>query len=203
VRSPNTWNQHSAPLFHRAMADAHITLSYVLQEDSMARAQEFSLFGLGQEKLAIAHLEARCQGREPGEQEAQLLDARRRWLESQRHELLTQVNLGSHTGLSTRAMAEKSDKMGLYNFNFTPFSACVHSTWQHIARFNLIPCTNPLHGGHRVGVVAELENGLYEVWLALKNLKESLLMTDAFMAVTLPVESWSAFQPFLNQPQET
>lgn len=198
LRSPNTWNQHSAPLFHRAMSDAHITLAYILESNSAERAREYIRYGLGQEKLAIAHLEAKLD--EDGEDKnlRLMIDVRREWLVSQRYEQITEVNLGSHTGKSTRQMAELSGNLDLYNYNFTIFSACVHSTWQHVGRYNAVKCTNPLHGGHFVGVMGETDDGFHDPHLALRNLREVLELVDEFMKVELPIESWRALQKLLK-----
>jgi hypothetical protein len=190
VIAPSTWNQHSAPLFHRSMADVHISLAYILKGEPQKRAKDYILYGLGQEKLAIAHYEALPTKKKDRRIKA-MIEARKQWLESQRREMLTEVNVGSATGLNTREMAEQSGNEGLYKFNFAPFSAAVHSTWQHVARFNLEVCSNPLHGAHRVGVIPELENGLYEPWLALKNLKETFELVDGFMKIDPPaITSW-------------
>jgi hypothetical protein len=54
ARSPVSWNGHVAPLFLRAMVDAHISLAWVLR-DPVPRAKQFILYGLGQEKLFIEH----------------------------------------------------------------------------------------------------------------------------------------------------
>jgi hypothetical protein len=52
--------------------------------------------------------------------------------------------------MSVRDMAIEVGEKQFYDLVFTQFSAAVHSTWQHIWRFNLLPCRNPLHMGHRV-----------------------------------------------------
>lgn len=203
AQSPLTWNQHSAPLFHRAMSDAYITLAYILQANTKERAHDFILFGLGQEKLAIAHREAalREEGKTPDEDVQ--LKARKNWLDSQRLEFLTTVNIGSATGKSTRQMAEESGNLSLYNNNYTPFSAAVHSTWQHIARFNLLPCTNPLHGLHRVPAVELLEIDIFELWIASKNLHKAFTLIDkTCIGKTLPVKNYQLLSRFLADTPE-
>lgn len=201
IKSPGTWNNHVAPLFHRAMSDCQITLAYILTADSEQRAKEFVLYGLGQEKLAIAHLEA-----EPdlSDQTKKALESRKSWLNSQRHEYLTEVNVGSHTGKSTRAMAEESGNKGLYDFNFTPFSAAVHSTWQHIGKFNVKRCQEPLHAGHLTGAIHEFEPHPHDAWVATKNLVEVLSLVDQFSGhLTEQYRSMEAFNAeSWDEPQE-
>jgi hypothetical protein len=45
VSAPQLWNSHSAPLFLRAMADVHITLSWILL-DPETRARQYIDHGL-------------------------------------------------------------------------------------------------------------------------------------------------------------
>src|SRR3546814_5617205 len=46
-------------------------------------------------------------------------------------------------------MAEEAGCIDFYNYVYTPFSACAHSMWHHIARYDLGECGNPLHRHHR------------------------------------------------------
>jgi hypothetical protein len=74
------------------------------------------------------------------------------WVNSQRYLFLTEVNVGSWSGKDTRSMAQEAGCLDLYNFAYTPFSATSHSLWHHVSRYNLIMCSNPLHGLHRVPI---------------------------------------------------
>ncbi len=100
--NPGMWTGHIAPLALRTMTDAHITLAWILR-DPPERARQYILHGLGQEKLLIAHLEAEDrEADEPKEQLDELLDIKRSWLSAQRHDFLTEVNVGSWSGLNVR-----------------------------------------------------------------------------------------------------
>lgn len=181
ARNPGALNGHVAPLFHRAMAEVHITLSYILKEDQQNRARAFVLAGLSEEKLQIAHLERRVRESGESDQVSLLIEQRKQWLASQRFEHLTIVNAGGSTfGVSTRDMAMESDCADLYDFNFTPFSACVHSMWHHVARYNLARCDNPLHSGHRIPILPELESGVHELWVATNTFSDTLTLMDTF-----------------------
>lgn len=197
--SPNCWNPHSAPLFQRAMSDAHITLAYILTADSQTRACDYVLYGLGQEKLSIAHHEALIQERGGDEVLEAIVAAKKEWLETQRFEFLTVVNVGSATGLSARDMADQSDLKGLYDFNFTPFSSCVHSTWQHVGRFNLTKCANPLHGGHRMPVLWPIESDWHELWVTARSLRLSLEAMDTYSGASGEFTSWDYLQAQLQE----
>lgn len=187
ARNPGALNGHVAPLFHRAMSDVHITLGFILKEDQQSRARAFILAGLSEEKLQIAHLERSVNESGGSDQAAMLIEERKKWLASQRFEHLTIVNAGGSTfGVNTRDMALASDSADLYDFNFTPFSACVHSTWQHIARYNLTRCDNPLHAGHRIPVLPELESGAHELWVATNTFTDTLALMDTFAGSVHP-----------------
>lgn len=65
---PPTWNGHIVPLLLRAMADAYITLAWLLQ-DPLDRCKKFIHYGLGQEKLQLEHRRAEMETRETYEGE--------------------------------------------------------------------------------------------------------------------------------------
>jgi hypothetical protein len=154
--NPGTWTAHVAPLILRAMTDVHITLAWVLRAPH-ERARQYILHGLGQEKLNIAHLEAQIGDADELQEEVErILEFKRAWLASQRHDFLTEVNVGSWSGLNVREMASQCDCDGLYRFAYTPFSSAVHSMWNHVSLYNLGNCTNPLHKFHRVPLIPVL-----------------------------------------------
>lgn len=174
--APSTWNPHVAPLFLRAMADVHISLVWILG-NPRERARKFILFGLGQLKLEIEHRRA-AQEDEESQEEGVAIEAMQEWLNRQRVHYLTEVNLGSWSGLSTREMAEEAGCIDFYNYVYTPFSACVHSMWHHIARFDLVECSNPLHRYHRVPLRRDFTIDLNYLYLAGKYLHKSLKTFD-------------------------
>ena len=74
------------------------------------------------------------------------------WINSQQYTFLTEVNVGSWSGIDIRTMSIEAGCNDLYNFAYVPFSGATHSMWQHVSRHNLITCTNPLHGYHHVPI---------------------------------------------------
>jgi len=153
ARSPGNWTGHVAPLFLRAMVDAHISLAWVLN-DPATRARQFILYGLGQEKLFIEHLKTELDERNGEDKQlASLIEAREDWLNSQRRDIMTEVNVGAWSGHNTREMAEQSGCESLYKYAYLPFSGAAHSMWQHIGVYNVQPCTNPLHKYHKVPAI--------------------------------------------------
>jgi hypothetical protein len=148
ARAPALWNGDSAPILLRAMADVYINIAWLLLEPDV-RCRKFILFGLGQAKLELEHRRAQIGDRECTQQEAAMLEAGERWIDSQRIGWLLDVDLGNWSSLSVRQMADEADCIDFYNYVYTPFSACAHSMWHHVARYNLVSCGNPLHRLHR------------------------------------------------------
>jgi hypothetical protein len=40
-------------------------------------------------------------------------------------------------------MAEQAGLLDFYNYVYTPFSQCAHSTWYHVGRYNSAPSEAP------------------------------------------------------------
>ena len=182
AQAPSIWNGHVAPLVLRAMADVYITLAWILK-DPDDRARKFILYGLGQEKLQLEHRKAQITDREPTPEDQLMIEASEAWINSQRFTFLTEVNLGSWSGLSTREMADQAGCLDFYNYVYVPFSACSHSMWHHVARYNLMLCSNPLHQYHRVP--GEPEPGIDPdyLYLAAKYLQKAFATFDATLGI--------------------
>ncbi len=145
AENPQLWNGHVAPLILRAMADVYINVAWLLG-DPTSRCRNFVLYGLGQAKLAVERRKE-----EPTSPEnTKIIEQTEAWIDSQRATFLLDINLGSWSGTSTRQMADEAGCIDFYNWVYTPFSACTHSMWQHVALYNLRQCNNPLHRKHRV-----------------------------------------------------
>jgi len=185
---PPIWNGHVAPLNLRAMADVYITLAWLLKEPS-DRCKKFIHYGLGQEKLHLEHRRAEMEGREPREGEREYCQAIEAWINAQRATFLTDVNLGSWSGMSTRAMAEEAECLDFYNYVYVPFSSCSHSMWQHVARYNLKDCRNPLHRFHWVPALREAPLDPDYLYLAAKYLQKTFATFDGVMGITTGTQS--------------
>lgn len=148
ARAPTLWTGHSAPILLRAMADVYINIAWLLL-DPVERCRKFILFGLGHAKLELEHRRAQIVDRAPTSQEVAMLEASEKWIDSQRVGWLLDVDLGKWSSLTVREMAEEAGCIDFYNYVYTPFSACAHSMWHHIARYDLTECGNPLHRFHR------------------------------------------------------
>ena len=185
---PSIWNGHTAPIILRAMADVYISLAWVLK-DPLEQSRKFILYGLGQKKLQLEHRKAQMGKRKPTPQEKMLLDEVEAWINSQQFSFLTEVNVGSWSGIPIRQMAEEADCLDFYNYVYTPFSACAHSMWHHIARYNLKQCENPLHLYHNVPVDPEFSIDIYNFYLAAKYLQKTFSVFDKKFPIDVEIPS--------------
>jgi hypothetical protein len=195
ARSPATWNAHIAPVLLRSMTDAYITLAWMLK-DPVERGRKFILYGLGQQKLMVEHRKAAlsAEGKDPTQDP--LIKAAEAWLNAQRFEFLTEVNVGSWSETPTREMAEQAECLDLYRYAYIPFSAATHNMWHHISRLNLEVCENPLHRFHKVPVDPDLSPDPDYLYRAAKYVEKSFSLFDATFSVESGVPS--AFERLAN-----
>jgi hypothetical protein len=66
------------------------------------------------------------------------------WINAQRWGFLVEVTIGAWSGKTTREMADEAGILEFYNYVYTPFSQCAHSTWYHVGRYNSGPSESPL-----------------------------------------------------------
>jgi len=185
ARAPVLWTGHSAPILLRAMADAYINIAWLLI-DPEERCRKYILFGLGQAKLELEHRRAQIGVREPTPQEVAILEAGETWIDSQRIGWLVDVDFGKWSSLSVRQMAEEAGCIDFYNYVYTPFSACAHSMWHHVARYDLTVCGNPLHRHHRRPTSKALAPDPHYLTLAAKYWSKTLNTFDRACGLTIP-----------------
>ncbi len=202
VSNPGIWNSNTAPIMLRAMADVHITVVWLLQ-NSAERVPLYVQDGLGTIKLEIAHRKAEIEkgGVEAPEQQVQYIEYLEHWLESQQLEFLTEVNLGSWSGKSTRVMADEAGCIDFYNYVFQPFSSAVHSYWSHVGRMNVEYCQNPAHNFHLLPVIPSLEPDEHWCRMAGKYLSKTLSAFDDFIGKPeLPIKSYAVIHDAFVEP---
>ena len=188
AQCPPIWNSHIAPIILRAMADVFISLAWVLK-DPLDRSRKFIMYGLGQAVLQLEHRKSQIVDREPTSKEKKLIEASEAWINSQRFSFLTEVNVGSWSGIPTRQMAEEAECLDFYNYVYNPFSACSHSMWHHVARYNLRQCANPLHQYHQVPEDPDLPTDPYNFYLAAKYLKKTFHAFDEKFSIQVDAPS--------------
>lgn len=181
--APSTWNEHLAPLVLRGMAEVHITLAWILL-DQATRAVKFIHYGLGQKKLELEHHRAQL-GNDPPKGLSEMLSHTEAWIDSQRFTFLTSVNLGSWSGQSVRKMAEEAGCLDFYDLVYTPFSACSHSMWYHVATYNLAPCDCALHQMHQIPTAGESAMDPHYFSLAAKYLQKTFAAFDQALGIDI------------------
>lgn len=191
----NCWTFDLAPIILRCMADNYINFSWIAKEP-LLRSKKFILYGLGQEKLALEHRKKQIleDGGKPDDD--LMIKYGEAWLNSQRYTFLTEVNVGSWSGISTRQMAEESDCMDFYNFVYTPFSTAAHNMWGHIARYNLVQSDNPLHKYLRQPTLGEFAIDIYNIRLAVKYADKLIRKFDETFEII--IEDKSTYLKFLE-----
>lgn len=185
VSNPGIWNGHVGPLVLRSMVDTYINFCWIWGSP-VERAQAFIQYGLGQEKLNLEHLKKAMQEAGDDPDQSEVVNDLTTWIDTQRWRFLTDVNVGSWSGKSTRAMAEEAGCKEIYNHAYQPFSAPVHSMWNHIAKYNLQHCNNPLHKYHRIPIDPEMHLDISYVVNAAKYVEKTFHVFDQKIGVESP-----------------
>jgi Family of unknown function (DUF5677) len=177
--TPQSWNGHSAPLFLRAMTDVHITLSWILL-DATTRARQYIDHGLGQAVLALEHRKKEMEHVTDGSKEEleKAIAAEESWINAQKWSFLVDVNVGSWSGKTTRQMAEEAGILDFYNYVYTPFSQCAHSTWYHVGRYNSWPTESPLTRQLWMPYIRDASSDVWYLNLLAKYLDKSFNLFD-------------------------
>lgn len=175
--TPSIWNGHVAPLILRTMVDTYITLAWIF-EKPIERAREFILYGLGQDKLYFEHIKKDLKKSGEDTDNHPIVKDMEKLINSYRFADLTEINLGSWSGLNTRKMAEEAGCMEIYRYAYVPFSAATHSTWNHVSKYNLEPCSNPLHGYHKIPVDPNLPVDISYLYRAVEYVEETFVLFD-------------------------
>jgi len=178
------WTPDLAGVLLRAMADVHITLAWIMLKPE-ERSRQFVLHGLGQEKLLLEHLRARGIDDE-------VTRSMEGWIDSQRYTFLTEVNVGSWADVSIRDMAEEAGLLDFYRLRYSPLSAEAHSMWNHIARFNLRVCKNPLHRYHRIPEIKTFSPNYRVFDSAAEMLAMTFKAVDEQLSLSIQEESATA-----------
>lgn len=184
--SPMIWNNHMAPIIHRTMADVYITFAWILK-DPLDRSKKYISYGLGQNKLILEHRKAKHKEGDTADQE--IIDAYEQWANTQRYTFLTDIDLGSWSGLTTRKMAEEADCIDFYNYVYITFSPAAHSMWNHVGRFNVIHCKNLLHRYHLIPIDPDFDSDIFNLYLAAKYLDKTFRAFDSTYDKSINFES--------------
>lgn len=187
ANNPNIWNPHIAPIILRSMTDALITISWLMKDNYAEKAENFIKYGLGREKLFIEHYKSEIVDNDDfKEQYEELIKIKEFWLNEQRYDFLTEVDISSSwAGTSTRKMAQEANCENLYKFAYEPYCSTAHNTWQHISIFNLKKCRNPLHKNHKVPVIHKLSPDISFLLNSAKYLSRSNDVIDKVFELSI------------------
>lgn len=199
MSSPVLWNNQMAPIILRAMVDLYITFAWILK-DPLERSKKYIAYGLGQEKLEIEHLKAIYDDQEQDSKDETLNEAiqdRLEWLNSQRYHFLTEVNVGSWSGVDTRTMAREADCEEIYNLQFNPLSSSSHSMWHYVSKYNLQHCENPLHRFHMIPFNDFGTINLEYISIVAKWVNDTFELFDKYAG--MEIESTSAYNMLIKE----
>lgn len=198
--APQLWNGHSAPLFLRAMTDVHITLAWILL-DAKTRTRQYIDHGLGQAVLELEHRKKRLESADESSKEdlEQMVRAHEAWIDTQRWNFLVEINVGAWSGKTTREMAEEAGILDFYNYVYTPFSQCAHSTWYHVGRYNSGPSESPLTRQLWIPRIVDSPSDVWNLSLAAKYLDKSF---NAFDEKALGIPPSSGIQDWIGEEIE-
>lgn len=143
------WAPDLARMLLRPMADALITLKWLISRNDPALFDKFKTFSAGKRKLLKLHIEEFADGArlDLAELESYLSDS----VNEEIWEELLPIDLGANfADVNMRKMALEVGLDHLYKLVFSPSSAEVHGEWMSLKEFNLQRCGNPLHRFHRL-----------------------------------------------------
>lgn len=132
VRRYDYWENLIGPLFLRAMVEVTVNMAWISIEPAL-RSAKFVSYGLGQSKLALEHARNLASLMEES-QEA--VDAQAMWLNVQRHEMFTDVNVGQWADMDLETMANQADVSKLYTL-YSFLGPAAHGSWDHVFQFFL------------------------------------------------------------------
>ena len=135
----------------RCLCETLILLAWMVRKDEKALYERFVQYSLGQQDLYGLKLQGYEGYREAfqslhiGDDKLADMLSKDSW-EAQ----LRTIELGNWAGTDTRKMAEEGGTKTYYDLVFSLCSADVHSQFISLARWNMTPCTNPLHNYHMI-----------------------------------------------------
>lgn len=150
LERPSAWVPDVANLHLRPLVDGRIIVGWLITRNDPEVFDAYRAHGLGRLKLLREHIRNDLE-EEPGEEAQALLESLDYRVNLERDENWQPVNLGSYTGVNPRKMAEEAGLKREYDLSYAPMSSANHGEWPELREKDTTTCTEPLHGGHRVG----------------------------------------------------
>lgn len=150
------WVGEIGGILLRCMCETLILSAWLITRDDKSLYQKFVLYSLGQADLYGLKIEGYEGYREMfkalylGDDGTVDNIVKDKWAAQ-----LRTIDLGNWAGIDTRKMAEEGGTKTYYDLIFTECSSDVHSQFMSLARWNMIPCSNPLHNYHLLPAFGE------------------------------------------------
>jgi len=156
------------------MTDVHITVAWILL-DARVRARQYIDHGLGQAVLELEHRKKKLESADVDSKKMleEFISAQEAWISAQKWSFLVDVNIGAWSGKPIRVMAEEAGILDFYNYVYTPFSQCAHSTWYHVGRYNSGISESPLTRQLWMPRIADSSSDVWNLHLAAKYLDKT------------------------------
>jgi hypothetical protein len=141
------WRAELGGTILRCLCEILVLVAWLLSKDDHQLCEKFVHHSLGQLDLYGLKMKgdeayreafkAMCLGSPAETQTADSFDAQ-----------LRSIELGNWAGTDTRTMAIEGNTKLYYDLVFSKFSLDVHAQFISLARWNMVPCLNPLHNQH-------------------------------------------------------
>ena len=159
------WRAEIGGILLRCLCETLILMAWLVYKDEKGLYQRFVQYSLGQQDLCGLKLEGYEGYREAFQAlrlgNEKLVDkmAKDSWDAQMRT-----INLGNWADTDTRKMAKEGNTKVYYDLVFSLCSADVHSQFISLARWNMVPCENPLHNYH---LLPAFDSRVYNPYLPL------------------------------------
>jgi hypothetical protein len=150
---PSSWAPATSSYYVRPLVETRIVSAWLTKRSDTSLVAAYREHGLGNLKLLRDHIRADF-GDDPEDDARgflQYLDLR---VNLELDEWAQPVNVGAFANTTIRQMAIECDLKRTYDLSFAPMSSENHGEWPSVRDNDTIACTEPLHGGHRIGAFA-------------------------------------------------
>lgn len=139
VASRNYWNPHLGPLMLRALQESWLKIAWLLKEP-LKRSSGIATADLRAAKSRVESMASRTEEQTAKDRTPEII----KLLDEEKSICSTEFK---PIMVDARKMANDlaGEALIAYKRHNVLFTACVHSSWNHLAKFNLITNPNPLH----------------------------------------------------------
>jgi hypothetical protein len=150
MERPSTWSPRTASFFLRPLIETRIVSAWLVLRNDPDLIAAYRAHGIGNLKLLRDHTRNDL-GDSEDEQVRSYLEHLDDRVNFELDEWVQTVNVGAFSNTTIRQMAIDTDLKRLYDLTFAPMSSENHGEWVPVRDYDTTACTEPLHGGHRVG----------------------------------------------------